>query len=101
MIRVLHTGDVHLGDMAGPTKDGVNLRRLDTLACMPKPQEGRNQLPRCRECEKAVSSQQGKRGKSYTCGITGDHVDGRYTRTSPPWCPIMLAGRTSLTKQSR
>lgn len=34
MIRVLHTGDVHLGDMAGPTKDGVNLRRLDTLACM-------------------------------------------------------------------
>lgn len=34
MIRVLHTGDIHLGDLAGPTRDGENLRRLDTLACM-------------------------------------------------------------------
>lgn len=34
MIKVLHTGDIHLGDMAGPTRDGENLRRLDTLACM-------------------------------------------------------------------
>lgn len=34
MIRVLHTGDIHLGDLAGPTKDGENLRRLDTLRCM-------------------------------------------------------------------
>lgn len=34
MIKVLHTGDIHLGDLAGPTKDGANLRRLDTLACM-------------------------------------------------------------------
>lgn len=34
MIRVLHTGDIHLGDLAGPTREGENLRRLDTLACM-------------------------------------------------------------------
>ena len=32
--KILHTGDVHLGDLAGPTKDGENLRRLDTLRCM-------------------------------------------------------------------
>lgn len=34
MIKVLHTGDIHLGDLAGPVKDGRNLRRMDTLACM-------------------------------------------------------------------
>lgn len=34
MIRVLHTGDIHLGDLAGPTKEGDNLRRQDTLRCM-------------------------------------------------------------------
>lgn len=41
MIKILHTGDIHLGDLAGPVKDGRNLRRLDTLACMeamPRPQ---------------------------------------------------------------
>lgn len=34
MIKILHTGDIHLGDLAGPTKDGANLRRQDTLNCM-------------------------------------------------------------------
>lgn len=34
MIKILHTADIHLGDLNGPTKDGKNLRRLDTLACM-------------------------------------------------------------------
>ena len=34
MLKILHTGDIHLGDLAGPTKDGENLRRLDTLRCM-------------------------------------------------------------------
>ena len=34
MIKILHTGDVHLGDLSGPVKDGRNLRRMDTLACM-------------------------------------------------------------------
>lgn len=33
-IKILHTGDIHLGDLSGPSKDGENLRRLDTLACM-------------------------------------------------------------------
>lgn len=34
MMKILHTGDIHLGDLAGPTKDGRNLRREDTLRCM-------------------------------------------------------------------
>lgn len=33
-IKILHTGDIHLGDLNGPTKDGRNLRREDTLRCM-------------------------------------------------------------------
>lgn len=33
-IKVLHTGDVHLGALNGPTKDGLNLRRSDTINCM-------------------------------------------------------------------
>ena len=33
-MKILHTGDIHLGDLAGPTKDGKNLRREDTLRCM-------------------------------------------------------------------
>lgn len=33
-IKILHTGDIHLGDLSGPTKDGRNLRRDDTLRCM-------------------------------------------------------------------
>lgn len=34
MLKILHTGDIHLGDLAGPTKGSTNLRRQDTLACM-------------------------------------------------------------------
>ena len=34
MLKILHTGDIHLGDLAGPIKDGVNQRRQDTLRCM-------------------------------------------------------------------
>ena len=50
-------------------------------------------IPHCRECRDAIKAGQGKRGTSYACAaqfaITGDvaHVPGRYTRTSPPWCP--------------
>lgn len=33
-MKILHTGDIHLGDLAGPTKDGQNLRRADTIRCM-------------------------------------------------------------------
>jgi len=34
MIKILHCSDVHLGDLPGPVKDGVNLRREDTVKCM-------------------------------------------------------------------
>lgn len=34
MIKIFHTGDIHLGDLAGPTRDGRNLRREDTIRCM-------------------------------------------------------------------
>lgn len=33
-MKIFHTGDIHLGDLAGPTRDGRNLRREDTLRCM-------------------------------------------------------------------
>ena len=33
---IAHCGDIHLGDLAGPVKEGVNLRRQDTLACTDK-----------------------------------------------------------------
>lgn len=34
MIKILHTGDIHLGSLTGPEKNGINLRREDTLHCM-------------------------------------------------------------------
>lgn len=34
MIRILHTADWHIGDFTGPTKDGRNLRALDTERCI-------------------------------------------------------------------
>lgn len=34
MIKILHTGDIHLGDLNGPIRDGRNARRDDTLRCM-------------------------------------------------------------------
>lgn len=33
-IKVLHTGDWHIGSFKGPEKNGVNLRSLDTLKCL-------------------------------------------------------------------
>ncbi|MDR1572388.1 MAG: AAA family ATPase [Clostridiales Family XIII bacterium] len=33
-MRILHTADIHLGDLAGPVRDGKNARRQDTLGCM-------------------------------------------------------------------
>jgi len=66
---------------------------------MPQAEISKKPLPRCRECENATATPQGKRGTSYACeiGWTSDryddrtearHVPGRYTRTSPPWCPL-------------
>lgn len=34
MMKILHTGDIHLGDLNGPIRDGKNARREDTLSCM-------------------------------------------------------------------
>ena len=46
-----------------------------------------NSIPHCKECEEAVREGQGKRGEKITCKATGRHARGRYTRSSPPWCP--------------
>lgn len=64
---------------------------------MPKVTAKPAPLPRCKTCEHAESVQQGKRGTSRSCviGWTAEgyedrgsrHILGRYTRTSPPWCP--------------
>ena len=44
-------------------------------------------LPHCKECPDAIPTPQGKRGTLLTCGQTGQHILGRYARTSPEWCP--------------
>ena len=64
---------------------------------MPKVTAKPAPLPRCKTCEHAEPVQQGKRGTSRSCviGWTAEgyvdrgsrHIPGRYTRTSPPWCP--------------
>lgn len=33
-MKILHTGDIHLGDLPGPVRDEKNVRRQDTVACM-------------------------------------------------------------------
>ncbi len=33
-IRVLHTGDLHIGNFPGPEKDGENVRFLDICRCL-------------------------------------------------------------------
>ncbi len=33
-MKILHTGDWHIGSFKGPEKDGVNLRSLDTVKCL-------------------------------------------------------------------
>lgn len=55
-------------------------------------------LPRCKKCEYATATPQGKRGISYACEIGWEAagyddrgargIPGRYTRTSQPWCPL-------------
>lgn len=54
-------------------------------------------IPHCKECECCTRESQGDRGEKRTCEIGWDaegyddrggrHILGRYTRTSPPWCP--------------
>lgn len=55
-------------------------------------------IPHCKECEHCTREPQGDRGESCLCEIGWDkekygdcglrRVPGRYTRTSPPWCPL-------------
>lgn len=61
----------------------------------PMPQD--NSIPHCKECEHREETHQGRRGTAIACQIgweaDGYHdrparpVPGRYTRSSPPWCP--------------
>lgn len=48
-------------------------------------------IPHCKECEYCTREPQGDRGEKYICErireAEGRHILGRYTRTSPPWCP--------------
>ena len=52
-----------------------------------KPMPEDNSVPHCKGCWDAKIEKQGKRGKAVTCKLTGEHVPGRYTRSSPAWCP--------------
>lgn len=54
---------------------------------MPRAEEGKKLVPRCRECEHVSAVQQGKRGTSYTCGKVGRHIPGTQSDRSPLWCP--------------
>lgn len=45
-------------------------------------------IPHCKECEQSRMTPQGKRGNRYDCNKTNRHIAGRYSRTSPPWCPL-------------
>ncbi len=53
-------------------------------------------IPHCKECEHCTREPQGNRGEKCLCEIGWEptyddrgarHVPGRYSRTSPPWCP--------------
>lgn len=54
-------------------------------------------IPHCNECKHCHKLQEGKRGIRHTCthrkilskhkGTGGLHINGRYARTSPSWCP--------------
>lgn len=46
-------------------------------------------IPHCKECPRCTREPQGDRGTAHFCGAMGNrHILGRYTRTSPAWCPI-------------
>ena len=74
-------------------KDSNELRAVwgdDLIQDFPpelRPMPEDNSIPHCKECEEAVREGQGKRGEKITCRATGKHARGRYTRSSPPWCP--------------
>lgn len=60
---------------------------------VPDNAKGPAPVPHCKECEHREETPQGKRGTAIACRI-GWHddgaarpVSGRYSRSSPPWCP--------------
>lgn len=74
-------------------KDSAELRAVwgdDLIQDFPpelQPMPEDNSVPHCKGCEEAEVEAQGKRGEKITCRATGRHARGRYTRSSPPWCP--------------
>lgn len=46
------------------------------------------EIPHCKDCQHVAREPQGDRGTAYFCGSANNkHIPGRYTRTSPLWCP--------------
>lgn len=52
-------------------------------------------IPHCRECEHCIIKPDGKRGSRCFCKMGSgksesvpQHIEGRYTRTCPPWCRL-------------
>lgn len=46
-------------------------------------------IPHCKECPNSHREPQGDRGTAFFCGKENNkHIPGRYTRTSPLWCPM-------------
>lgn len=74
-------------------KDSAELRAVwgdDLIQDFPddlRPMPEDNSIPHCKGCDQAEVELQGKRGEKITCKATGQHAPGRYTRSSPPWCP--------------
>lgn len=74
---------------------GNNIPQAFPVGLEPMPQD--NSIPHCKECGHREETAQGRRGTAIACQIgweaEGYHdrparpVPGRYTRTSPPWCP--------------
>lgn len=54
-------------------------------------------IPHCKKCKFCYMQKEGKRGFRHTCrhkkilvkykGTNGRHIEGRFARTSPAWCP--------------
>ena len=45
-IRILHTGDLHIGNFPGPEKNGENARYLDICKCLDALVEGAREQSR-------------------------------------------------------
>lgn len=81
-------------------KDSAELRAVwgdDLIQDFPpelEPMPEDNSIPHCKGCDQAEVEAQGKRGEKITCKATGQHARGRYTRSSPPWCPKRRKDKT-------